>query len=147
MARKYSKCNTDKRVKIHENKRDTRYKMYNPKHRKGDNAWSRSNIWSNIKTNFLKLMKGFMPQIQETLENFYLEKKNMKKWQSLYNKIFKKYIRNNLIAARGGRMGRWETQHINLKEGAVKLTYQHKERYKIYSNDISKMLNESDLLN
>lgn len=48
-----------------------------------------------------------MSQIQETVENFYLEKKtHTKKWQSLYNKIIKKYIRKKLTVARDGGMGR-----------------------------------------
>ena len=38
------------------------------------NAWSRSNILSNIKANFPLLMKDFKPQIQEIAEIFNLNK-------------------------------------------------------------------------
>lgn len=47
--------------------------MENYIHRKEDNTQSRSNIWSNVKTNLTKLVTDSMPQIQETLENFCLE--------------------------------------------------------------------------
>lgn len=59
--------------KIYENTRDIRYKVENYKHKREYNAWSRSNIWSNIKTKFPKLINDSMPQIQETLEKLYLE--------------------------------------------------------------------------
>lgn len=48
-----------------------------------------------------------------------------------------------LVACRG-----WgKPQHITLKEVTINLTSQHKGSYKIYSNDIFKVLNKSNIQN
>lgn len=51
-------------------------------------------------------MKLHVTDSRNSRKFLFRKKTHTKKWQSLYNKIIKKYIRKKLTVARDGEMGR-----------------------------------------